>query len=153
MNTNPLNQTHRAVAPHFQRILPRVRALTVVALLFSASLTAYGDDLPYASGSTGADGPFTFATPFSPGRYYSAMAFDPTRQLAIMYGGYSNNFSNGNTNETWGWNGATWTNLNPSNAPTPRYQHAMAYDEARSRMVLYAGLVNGGYSSNGASLS
>jgi Galactose oxidase, central domain len=33
----------------------------------------------------------------------------------------------------------TWTQIKPTNSPSPRYSHAMAYDSARQRTVLFGG--------------
>ncbi len=41
--------------------------------------------------------------------------------------------------ETWEWNGATWTQRFPTTAPPPRRNHALAYDSARQRVMLFNG--------------
>jgi Galactose oxidase, central domain len=44
-------------------------------------------------------------------------------------------------NDTWLWNGSTWTQQEARKSPTPRCCAAAAYDLARRRMVLFGGLV------------
>ncbi len=95
-------------------------------------------DLPYSSGSTGADGPLTFREIIPGGRSYSAVAYYPPTQKVILFGGYLN----GSVAGTWEWDGNNWRVLNTAAAPTPRYSHTMVYDAARQRLVLF-----GGYSS------
>jgi len=56
---------------------------------------------------------------------------------AILYGG------NWNTDlyaDTWEWDGARWTALNPPGNPGLRANHAMTYDEARGQIVLFGGM-------------
>lgn len=73
-----------------------------------------------------------------PARYEHAMAFDSARGKVVMFGGYA-----GATlyNDTWAYDpGAnTWTNISTSSAPSPRYFHAMAYDGASDKVVLFGG--------------
>src|SRR4051812_45351768 len=62
-------------------------------------------DLPFDSGSTGADGPLRF-NPAGPARYYHAMAFDAARQQVVTFGGQDQNA------ETWTWDNTNWTRAN-----------------------------------------
>jgi hypothetical protein len=41
--------------------------------------------------------------------------------------------------ETWTWDGASWSRRLPSDAPSPRSSHTMAYDVARRVTVLFGG--------------
>jgi hypothetical protein len=41
--------------------------------------------------------------------------------------------------DTWEWDGTDWVQRAPANAPGGRYGHALAYDGARGRVVLFAG--------------
>jgi hypothetical protein len=47
-------------------------------------------------------------------------------------------------NDTWSWNGVSWTQHSPANAPSGRYGHGMAYDEQRQRVVVFGGSTGGG---------
>ena len=51
----------------------------------------------------------------------------------MMFGG------TGAGNETWQWNGTTWTQLTPNTVPPPRQWHLMVYDPNRSKVVMTGG--------------
>ena len=42
-------------------------------------------------------------------------------------------------NETWSWDGSTWTDLQPAVRPTPRYGGSLAADPSRGVLVLFGG--------------
>jgi hypothetical protein len=89
------------------------------------------------------DGSDWHATPASPatpahalpGR--TAMAYDPLRQRVVRFGG---NGPRGAVDQTWLWDGATWTLAAPAHSPSARHSHAMAWDPVRERVVLFGGL-------------
>ncbi|WP_437639501.1 Kelch repeat-containing protein [Sorangium sp. So ce854] len=82
----------------------------------------------------------TFAA-LSPTRVY-AMAYDAARGRVVLFGG-KNIFDEPN-NETWEWNGVAWARITPTGtAPSARADHAMAYDAARQRVVLFGGFAGG----------
>jgi hypothetical protein len=69
------------------------------------------------------------------------MAYDAVLNLVVLFGGlpadtfpYPQPFA-----DTWGWDGVSWVQRNPATIPTPRSSHAMAYDTARQRIVLFGG--------------
>ena len=72
-----------------------------------------------------------------PARYGPAMAYDPVRRITVLFGGVVPG-SNHN-NETWTWNGTTWT-LVATGGPPPRDEHAMAFDVRRKVLVMFGGL-------------
>ena len=41
--------------------------------------------------------------------------------------------------DTWEWDGNTWLERSPTTSPSVRFGHAMAYDAARQRVVLFGG--------------
>lgn len=46
--------------------------------------------------------------------------------------------------DTWEWNGTTWTKRDSSVHPPHRFGHAMAYDSGRQKIILFGGqLING----------
>lgn len=69
-------------------------------------------------------------------RIGQAMAYDAKRERVVLFGGSAG------PNETWTWDGATWTRMTPSSSPPPRTHHKMAYDAKRERVVLFGGLFN-----------
>ena len=69
------------------------------------------------------------------------MAYDPAT------GEWSSSAaSNGSfLNDTWTWNGTTWTERSPATSPPARYFASMAYDPATGNMVLFGGDGSSGY--------
>ena len=85
------------------------------------------------------------STPSPPIRYGSAMAYDSDRKMAVMFGGYySYDSTEKNYGDTWEWNGSMWTEASKT-GPTPRRDHAMAYDSARKKVVLFGGYNGSSY--------
>ena len=115
---------------------PRTRWLAA-ALLVSATLPrpAEAQDLPYTSGSTGADGALNI-----PGtaiaRNDHAMAYDAARQRMVIFGGTG---AVTYFNDTWEYNGTAWTPAAPTTLPPGRNSHAMVYDASRQKVVLFGG--------------
>lgn len=71
-----------------------------------------------------------------PERRQAAMAFDPTTQRVVMYGGWN---SSGRFSDTWTWNGTVWQQHFVMTPPLFRDRPAMVADLARSRVVLFGG--------------
>jgi len=78
-----------------------------------------------------------------PLRLEHAMAYAKACNRVVMFGGRAANGANpaNATDETWEWDAATqtWTQFTPVIRPAARNGHAMAYDSARNRVVLFAG--------------
>ena len=86
------------------------------------------------------------ATSPSP-RWDSAMVYDAAIGKVVLFGGFDEVFGNFQLeNDTWTWDGTTWTQLQPLTSPAARQYYAMAYDAARGRVVLFGGAtqLNGG---------
>jgi hypothetical protein len=66
------------------------------------------------------------------------MVFDEARKRAILFGGDGNNYG---LNDTWAFDlqKIAWTNLTPSGAIPPKTNHAMAYDSAKDRVLIFGG--------------
>lgn len=64
------------------------------------------------------------------------MVYDASRQVILLFGGYS---SNGFFGDTWGWSGATWNALQPAHSPAPRTGAAMVYNPTSQQVVLFGG--------------
>jgi hypothetical protein len=76
-------------------------------------------------------------------RGHHAMAYDSARQVTWMFGGARVN-SGAPLDETWEWDGDGWQIQDPPAKPPALYSHAMAYDAARERVVMFGGLNFGG---------
>ncbi len=71
------------------------------------------------------------------------MAWDAARNQVVAFGGYfSDGFNSTIYNDTWVWDGATWTQKSPVASPPARAWFKMAYDEARSQTVIFGGYNN-----------
>ena len=66
-------------------------------------------------------------------------AYDARRDRVVVFGGRSQCGSGSYLGETWEWDGASWLQRFPINAPSPRERCRLAYDTFRSRVVLYGG--------------
>lgn len=68
-----------------------------------------------------------------------AMAYDSERGRTVLFGGYELSGYR-DLDDVWEWDGAAWTGpLTPGNRPGRRSEHAMAYDSARGRVVVFGG--------------
>ena len=84
--------------------------------------------------------------PSLPGaREASAMVYDSARGRVVLFGGatkFGSALVNGPTSvlgDTWEWDGAGWISTSIPVSPGARAGHAMAYDAARRRVVLFGG--------------
>jgi len=109
-------------------------SVIALGMLPQWALPAVDPDLPFSSGSTGADGPLNFREIFS-GRNSAALAYDPVRQEVVLFGGYNG----GSLGDTWIWNGGNWIRRLPANSPVDRWGHRMVFDAARGEIVLFGG--------------
>ena len=58
----------------------------------------------------------------------------------VLFGGSGNLFQGHVAfSDTWTWDGSYWTKQFPTNIPPLRYAHAMVYDSAESRSVMFGG--------------
>jgi hypothetical protein len=70
------------------------------------------------------------------------VAYDGRAGLVVLYGGDGVKTEPGPgfryLADTWIWDGKRWTEVKVP-GPGSRFMHAMAYDESRGKIVLYAG--------------
>ena len=100
---------------------------TVVAETWSWDGTTWTEQSPPASPSP---------------RINSAMAYDAATGQVVLFGGFLVDPSSGAltpTDETWVWNGSTWTKQVPASAPSPRAGAAMTFDSSKQAVVLFGG--------------
>ncbi len=130
-----------ALMKTFRNLLISSNPLWLAAWLLSPLAAWAADpDLPYTSGSTGADGPLTFRE-IPTGRTAPGMAYDPVRQEVVLFGGHNSGNSLG---DTWTWRGGDWVRLNPATSPIDRWSHKMVWDGARNEIVMFGGTRNTG---------
>ena len=70
------------------------------------------------------------------------MAFDPAGGKVVLFGeehpeGHIDCY--GNNNDTWTYDGTTWTRQSPTTSPRGRINAAMAYDPTIGQLVLFGG--------------
>jgi hypothetical protein len=78
----------------------------------------------------------------NPGRRANhAMAYDTARGRVVLFGGQGMlvpSMQSVTYGDTWEWDGTNWRQV-ATTGPSARYNHDLAYDAARGRVVLYGG--------------
>ncbi len=71
-------------------------------------------------------------------RYYHDMVYDPKQDKVILFGGYLGGSQLG---DTWAYDliTNTWSEMNPSVKPSPRYFNLMIYDSFSEIVLLFGG--------------
>lgn len=82
------------------------------------------------------------STPFSapPVRYRSAMVYDSAHKVIVLFGGLQSKF-NSTLNDTWIWDGSSWSQRSPATSPEPLESMAMAYDSSHGQVVMFGGAI------------
>lgn len=66
-----------------------------------------------------------------------AMTWDAARSRVVLFGGSSSRTVK--RNDTWEWDGSTWTDRTPTTSPSPRDDHGLAYSTQSGSVVLVGG--------------
>ena len=74
-----------------------------------------------------------------PARLDFAMVYDHARREVVLFGGSTPCCPFRYFNDTWAWDGSTWTRRLRVNPPSSRSGMGMAYDHARREIVLFGG--------------
>jgi hypothetical protein len=75
-----------------------------------------------------------------PARAWAAMAYDAAAGQIILFGGWGPSApSEGFFDDTWTWDGTTWTQQTPATSPPARLGASMAYDAEINELVLFGG--------------
>jgi hypothetical protein len=69
---------------------------------------------------------------------FAGSAYDPRFNGVVIFGGFNGALEN----ETWVWSENDWIQLSPEQAPPPRQQMGMAFDELHQRTVVFGGANN-----------
>ena len=78
-----------------------------------------------------------------PARTNSSLAYDAYIGEVVLFGGY--NYIGGQAlNDTWTWNGTTWSQVQTPFTPRGRYGAAMEYDPSLEGLVLFGGYFTDG---------
>jgi PKD repeat protein len=74
-----------------------------------------------------------------PGREQHVLTYDAAIGGVVLFGGLVRASGGYFLDDTWVWDGTTWTQVLPTVKPSARYGHAMTYDAASSRVILFGG--------------
>jgi hypothetical protein len=75
------------------------------------------------------------------GRAVGRMAYDDARDRAVLWGGLVVN--QGAQNDTWEFDGTSWSLVVPTWSPPASYNHRMTYDSVRQQVQMYGGSDDG----------
>lgn len=76
-----------------------------------------------------------------PARLWHMMAYDPIRDRTVLFGGVDGFYPNMNYDDTWEWDGISWTQI-PVTGPSGRAAGAMFFHDTLGKVVLYGGTNN-----------
>ncbi len=74
-----------------------------------------------------------------PSRILAQMAYDAATHQVVLFGGFRAGGSVGELDDTWTWDGTTWTKQHPAQSPPPLAGASIAYDAAMHQVVLFGG--------------
>jgi len=79
-----------------------------------------------------------------PGRSFGVLGYDPIGQRMLLYGGGTANSyppnSDPDRNDTWAWDGSTWSQLHPAHTPTTGFPGtSMIYQPDLPALLLFVG--------------
>ena len=73
--------------------------------------------------------------------FAASMAYDAGTGQLVLFGGWEDLGPNVVLNDTWTWNGSTWTQQSPATSPPARFEATMVYDPGTGQLVLFGGYV------------
>ena len=115
------------------------RSLLLISLCCLTATFLRSQDLAYSSGSTGNDGALVIDAPFSAGLEGTKAAYDQARNEIVAFGGRFGTGNNDIINNTFVYDGTSWTLVVPANSPSAREDVFMAYDDTNDEIVLFGG--------------
>jgi hypothetical protein len=114
-------------------------AANQTVVLFGGSKTSssgwYGDTWTW----DGSDWTQQFPATSPPARAYAAAAYDPQSSAVVLFGGCTNCFGSTTYDDTWSWNGSTWTLLQPAHVPFERTNAAAVDGTDVSPLLMFGG--------------
>lgn len=75
-----------------------------------------------------------------PARSQASMAYDAAQRNTVLFGGQ---YGGGYLDDTWTWDGNSWSLQSPRLRPPARQDATMVYDAARQQVVLFGGAGTG----------
>jgi hypothetical protein len=110
-----------------------------------------GDDAWEWDGTTWTQAAVDGAAGSPTARWAHALAFDAARGVTVLFGGCDVQACTTDLNDTWEWNGSTWTEATANGAagsPQGRSYDAMAFDSAREVTVMFGGFEGSSYAND-----
>src|SRR5262245_6210567 len=77
--------------------------------------------------------------PSPPPATFPRMAYDVARSRCVRFGGWNAPLGTIVFHDTWEWDGNNWLLRAPATVPTERDDHAMVYDLAHARTLMFGG--------------
>ena len=76
-----------------------------------------------------------------PGRWFTQMAYDSLRRQTVLFGGETTVHPGGGStvNDTWTWDGVSWTQATPRDSPPYGNGLTLAWDAGRGQVVYLSG--------------
>ena len=116
------------------------RSLLLALAAFPTALLAQNSDLPFDSGSTGADGPFSIPE-LGPGGTGFGLAYHAVTDQIVRYAGRDQSAGGSINNKIWVWGADGWQEV--STYGNDRGDCVMAYHAAREEVLLFGGWKSG----------
>jgi len=77
--------------------------------------------------------------PVPESRHSHAMAYHEEAGKVVMYGGYHVDGASGRLDDTWEYNGSSWSQRWPTSYPPARSWHAMVYNSDNGAIIIFGG--------------
>ncbi len=83
---------------------------------------------------------WTKRTPIAsaPARFAPGMTYDPVRRRTVVFGGDPTGGGKC-LDDTWEWDGTTWSRKQPTAVPAARYRPGIAFDTTRNQVLMFSG--------------
>jgi hypothetical protein len=78
----------------------------------------------------------------SPSPRRTTIAYDGATGNVVLFGGDNEGSPDTSYDDTWTWNGVTWTEQSPSSAPAARTLNSLNYDPETGTVILFGGFNN-----------
>ena len=104
------------------------------------SISGHGEDARVNLSSRNVEGWMEMDPDDSPlGMYGHKMVYDSKNEKVVMFGGRTVEGQSSSKTWTFDTRDGEWTEMDPARSPAARYYHAMAYDSANDKVVMFAG--------------
>jgi hypothetical protein len=74
-----------------------------------------------------------------PARFAPGMTYDPVRRRTLIFGGDPAQSGQPCRDDTWEWDGSSWTQRLPTTVPAARYRSGFVFDTQRAQVLMFSG--------------